>query len=205
MNIGRNLSGEVSPRMRRSLAARYQDDVIKWKHFPRYWPFVREIHRSPFGMTLFDLKKSDIKISHCHINNAWEWQCPNRPEVRKLLLFYFFFFSTWSWKIIPYLLFYFFSNWSWKVITYLRFYFFSTWSWKIIPYFDGVVQDCSNSSDLAMELLQSCTKPSIYFFTFSRPRSRSRKSANSLELLQSCAKPSKYGIIFQLQVEKKKK
>ena len=23
------------------------DDVIKWKHFPRYWPFVREIHRSP--------------------------------------------------------------------------------------------------------------------------------------------------------------
>ena len=23
------------------------DDVIKWKYFPRYWPFVREIHRSP--------------------------------------------------------------------------------------------------------------------------------------------------------------
>ena len=23
------------------------DDVIKWKQFPRYWPFVREIHRSP--------------------------------------------------------------------------------------------------------------------------------------------------------------
>ena len=23
------------------------DDVIKWKHFPRYWPFVRRIHRSP--------------------------------------------------------------------------------------------------------------------------------------------------------------
>ena len=22
------------------------DDVIKWKHFPRYWPFVRPIHRS---------------------------------------------------------------------------------------------------------------------------------------------------------------
>ena len=25
---------------------RDHDDVIKWKHFPRYWPFVREIHRS---------------------------------------------------------------------------------------------------------------------------------------------------------------
>ena len=23
------------------------DDVIKWKHFPRNWPFVREINRSP--------------------------------------------------------------------------------------------------------------------------------------------------------------
>ena len=22
------------------------DDVINWKHFPRYWPFVRGIHRS---------------------------------------------------------------------------------------------------------------------------------------------------------------
>ena len=25
----------------------YHDDVIKWKHFPRYWPFVRGIHRWP--------------------------------------------------------------------------------------------------------------------------------------------------------------
>ena len=25
----------------------HHDDVIKWKHFPRYWPFVRGIHRSP--------------------------------------------------------------------------------------------------------------------------------------------------------------
>ena len=23
------------------------DDIIKWKHFPRYWPFVRGIHRWP--------------------------------------------------------------------------------------------------------------------------------------------------------------
>ena len=25
----------------------FHDDVIKWKHFPRYWQFVRRIHRSP--------------------------------------------------------------------------------------------------------------------------------------------------------------
>ena len=30
---------------RRSLCTSH-DDVIKWKHFPRYWPFVWGIHRS---------------------------------------------------------------------------------------------------------------------------------------------------------------
>ena len=25
----------------------HHNDVIKWKHFPRYWPFVRGINRSP--------------------------------------------------------------------------------------------------------------------------------------------------------------
>ena len=29
------------------IVCRTHDDVIKWKHFPRYWPFVRGIHRSP--------------------------------------------------------------------------------------------------------------------------------------------------------------
>ena len=24
----------------------FQDDVIKWEHFPRYWPFVWRIHRT---------------------------------------------------------------------------------------------------------------------------------------------------------------
>ena len=29
----------------------FHDDVIKWKHFPRYWPFVWGIHRSPVNST----------------------------------------------------------------------------------------------------------------------------------------------------------
>ena len=29
------------------MSSSIHDDVIKWKHFPRYWPFVRGIHRSP--------------------------------------------------------------------------------------------------------------------------------------------------------------
>ena len=30
-------------------SARKHDDVIKGKHFPRYWPFVWGIHRSPMS------------------------------------------------------------------------------------------------------------------------------------------------------------
>ena len=33
----------------------------------------------------------------------------------------------------------------------------------IIVYIDGLVQDCSISSALAMEMLQSCTEPLIYY------------------------------------------
>ena len=35
---------------------------------------------------------------------------------------------------------------------------------------DGLVQDCSNSCMLALELLQSCTKPSIFITLFSTPK-----------------------------------
>ena len=31
----------------KSQASQNHDDVIKWKHFPRYWPFVWGIHWSP--------------------------------------------------------------------------------------------------------------------------------------------------------------
>ena len=52
-----------------------QDDIIKCKHFPRYWPFVRGIHRSPAnshhkgqlrGALLFSLICARI---NCWVNN----------------------------------------------------------------------------------------------------------------------------------------
>ena len=57
-------------------------DVIKWKHFPRYWPFVRGIHRSPVnspykgqwcGALMFSLVCARI--------NGWGWyfKTPSRP------------------------------------------------------------------------------------------------------------------------------
>ena len=36
------------------------DDVIEWKHFLRYWPFVRGIHRSPVNSP--HTKASDVEL-----------------------------------------------------------------------------------------------------------------------------------------------
>ena len=38
----------------------YHDDVIKWKYFARYWPFVRGIHRSPVNSP--HTKASDAEL-----------------------------------------------------------------------------------------------------------------------------------------------
>ena len=63
------------------------DDVIKWKHFPRYWPFVRVIHRSLVNSptqrpvtqsfdVFFDLCKNKWLSKH-----SWGWwfETPSRP------------------------------------------------------------------------------------------------------------------------------
>ena len=39
------------------------DDVIKWKHFPRYWAFVRGIHRSPMNSPHKGQWRRDLVIS----------------------------------------------------------------------------------------------------------------------------------------------
>ena len=48
------------------------DDVIKWKHFPRYWPFVREIHRSPVNFPHTDWWRRALMFSLiCAWINGW--------------------------------------------------------------------------------------------------------------------------------------
>ena len=37
----------IEQRINHKILLLNHDDVIKWKHFPRYWPFMRGIHRSP--------------------------------------------------------------------------------------------------------------------------------------------------------------
>ena len=53
------------------------DDVIKWNHFPRYWPFVRGIHRSPVNSPhKGQWRGALIFSSSC----AWINDCVNNRE-----------------------------------------------------------------------------------------------------------------------------
>ena len=60
------------------------DDVITWKHFPRYWPFVRGIHRSPVnskqrgqwrGALVFSLICARLSKQW----RGWWFETPSRP------------------------------------------------------------------------------------------------------------------------------
>ena len=48
------------------------DDVIKWKHFPWYWPFVRGIHRSPVNSPHKGQRRGALMFSLiCAWINRW--------------------------------------------------------------------------------------------------------------------------------------
>ena len=49
-----------------------RDDVIKWKHFPRYWSFVRGIHRSPVNSPHKGQWRGALMFSSiCAWTNGW--------------------------------------------------------------------------------------------------------------------------------------
>ena len=61
------------------LKKKWHDDVIKWKHFPRYWPFVRGIHRSTVnsphkgqwhGALVFSF---DLGLNERLSRQSWGW------------------------------------------------------------------------------------------------------------------------------------
>ena len=57
------------------------DDVIKWKHFPRYWPFVQGIHRGqrPVARS-FDVFL-DLRLNKRLSKQSWSWwfETPSCP------------------------------------------------------------------------------------------------------------------------------
>ena len=62
------------------------DDVIKWKHFPRYWPFLRGSHRSPMNFPHKGQWRRALMFSLICLNKrlseqSWGWwfETPSRP------------------------------------------------------------------------------------------------------------------------------
>ena len=56
-------------------------DVIKWKHFPHYWPFVWEIHRSPVNSLHKGQWRGSLMFS---LIGAWLNGCINNGEAGDL-------------------------------------------------------------------------------------------------------------------------
>ena len=50
------------------------DDVIKWKHLPRYWPFVRGIHRSPVNSPHKGQWRGALMFFHMFLNKRFSKQ-----------------------------------------------------------------------------------------------------------------------------------
>ena len=101
----------------------YHDDVIKWKHFPRYWTFVRGTHQWPVnsshkgqwrGALMFPLicarrnswannrDAGDLRRHHAHYDvtvissekaRQWEW-----PENGQFLSIAYVYFISWTWS-----------------------------------------------------------------------------------------------------------
>ena len=71
-SLGRSLG------MRDHQAGLLHDDVIKWKHFPRYWPFVQGIHRSPVNSPHKSQWRGALMFSFICLNKrlskqSWGW------------------------------------------------------------------------------------------------------------------------------------
>ena len=60
-----------------SYMVRFHDDVIKWKPFPRYWPFVRRIHRSPVNSPHKETRSFDVcfdlRLNKRLSKQSWGW------------------------------------------------------------------------------------------------------------------------------------
>ena len=52
----------------------FHDDVIKWKHFPRYWPFVRGIHQAP-EFLYFLWSAPELTLSKNREAGDWRRHC----------------------------------------------------------------------------------------------------------------------------------
>ena len=81
------------------------DDVIKWKHFPRYWPFVWPVnspHKGPVTRS-FDVF-FDLRLNKRLSKHSWGWwfETPSRPLWRHcnvLASCLLWVFAQWYWLL----------------------------------------------------------------------------------------------------------
>ena len=56
----------------RTFDSQVHDDVIQWKHFSRYWPFLRRIHQSPVDCPHKGQWRGAMIVSLiCALKNNW--------------------------------------------------------------------------------------------------------------------------------------
>ena len=80
LNVQRRIYGKLVIRMQWNLARKLSvhDDVIKWKHIPRNWPFVRGIHRSQWIPHTRPVTQSfdvffDLRLNKRLSRQPWGW------------------------------------------------------------------------------------------------------------------------------------
>ena len=85
------------------------DDIIKWKHFPHYWPFVRGIHQSPMNSPHKGQWRGALMFSFiCAWINIWV----NNREAGDLRSYWAHYvvnvmdwrYMTWNWCVFAWML-----------------------------------------------------------------------------------------------------
>ena len=94
----------VTPFKTLSSRPQYHEDVIKWKTFPRYWPFVQRINRSPVNFPHKGQWRRALKFS---LISAWIIGCANTNtrearDLRRHVAYYdvILIFMSVNWVII---------------------------------------------------------------------------------------------------------
>ena len=160
------------PKVSCIISTNLHDDVIKWKHFPRYWPFVRGIHRSPVNSPHKGQRRGALMFSlMCARINSW---VNNREagDLRRyrhhydviVMIFQDILHLRPIHEDVEVEIFTWATPSRYCRLSYQRLaldYVSHFEKYRLISeYIDGFVQGCSNSIALTMELLQSCAKPS---------------------------------------------
>ena len=151
----------------------YQSVQSLCLHIHQLW--FEEIWHVTIFMLLFFISAAEmftvyIVVMTRQLNDLCRWQDKSRKWL--ILLTHALIISCWSCNrfhivmSITSTLMLLTSVFHWSFDIYMELYIYIWFTieiemWLYLSYIDGLVQNCSNSSALAMELLQFCTKPSI--------------------------------------------